>query len=284
MIYFALSEGWRNFRNISIIGLLTIGSMTLTLILIGLTVHGYVIVESWRAGLKGRFEIEAFLIPGTDSTTALNLSDHIAKKKLVRSVKFISQVEAAKRFEEQFGEDILDLLGQNPLPKSLIITLKDDADPATTWEKIALDISAFESVDEVIYDGEILARMDKFYRSTGLIAGSGVLGLLVISITFTIMTVMGSIRAREKFIQIVVMSGGSRSMAQGPFVAMGGYYGMTAGITATLVVYFVRWFLIVVWGEDVTGFVWWIPLLVILGTSIGVVVAGWTAGQRIKQF
>lgn len=283
MIRFALSEGWRNFRNISIIGLLTIGSMTLTLVLIGLTVHGYVIVESWRGGLQGRFEIEAFLLPGTDSTVARNLSDHILQMEHVSGVEFISQLDAANRFKEEFGEDILDLLGQNPLPMSLVISLTELADPAITWEKIALEISGFDSVDEVVYDGEILAKMDKFYQSAGLIVGSGVLGMLIISITFTIMTVMGSIRAKEKFIQIVSLSGGSRMMARGPFVALGGYYGLTAGLAATGIVYFVRWFLIVVWGEDVSGVTIWIPSLIALGVSIGIFVAGWTAGQRIKQ-
>jgi len=45
----------------------------------------------------------------------------------------------------------------------------------------------------------------------------------------------------------------------------------------------VRWFLIVVWGEDVSGVTIWIPSLIALGVSIGIFVAGWTAGQRIKQ-
>jgi len=258
--------------------------MTLTLVLIGLTIHGYVIIESWRGGLKGQFEIEAFLVPGTDSTVARNLSDHILQMEQVSSVEYISQDKAANRFKEQFGEDILDLLGKNPLPKSLVIKLAEDADPSVTWQNIAHEISAFTNVDEVVYDGEILAKMDKFYQSTGLIVGSGVLGMLIISITFTIMTVMGSIRAKEKFIQIVALSGGSKTMARGPFVAMGGYYGLTAGFMAIAIVYFVRWFLIVVWGDDVSGVLIWIPSLIALGISIGVFVAGWTASQRIKQF
>lgn len=282
MIGFALREGWRNFRNIGIIGLLNISSLTVTLILVGTALHGYLVVESWRSGLLGKFEIEAFLSPDVDSLSAVVLIDSISRFEKVNSLRYISQAEAAERFEEQFGEEVFDLLGYNPLPPSLVITLDEDADPSITWKAVADGISELEMVEEVVFEGDILAKVESFYRRAGSIAGIIIAVMLVVSLTFTILTVLSSINAREQFIRVVAMSGGSRAMAQGPFIAMGGYYGLVAAVFAIGVVSGIKWLLLVGWGAESVVRTWWIPGIIGLGLLIGIVGAGWAAGRRIK--
>jgi len=284
MIGFAIREGWRNFRNISIIGLLTIGSLTLTLVLIGVSVCGYLVVESWRSGLQGRFEIEAFLATDVDKEIAFTIVDSIRSFELVSSVKYISQEDAAVRFANQFGEDLFELLGYNPLPSSLVIILDEEADLSKSWETVSRKVSEFGGVDEVVYDGEILAKVNRFYFRSGRIAGTGLIIMLLVSLTFTVLTVMGSIRMREQFIRVVAMSGGSRVIARGPFIVMGGYYGLVAGVAATCIVFCIQWLFTVAWGTDLLSTVWWIPILSGLGITIGVIGAGWAAGRYIKRF
>lgn len=72
MIKFMLREGWRNFRNLGIYGLLTLLSLTATLTLAAMSVRGFQVIKSWREGLMGKFEIEVFLSNDPD-TEQLNV-------------------------------------------------------------------------------------------------------------------------------------------------------------------------------------------------------------------
>ena len=284
MIYFSLVEGWRNFKNLGIIGLLTICSLTITLILVGVSMHGYIVVDSWRKGLLGKFEIEAFLLPGIDSTTVDGLEKKISSIKTVDIVSFISPEQASKRFSDQFEIDLMDMMGYNPLPSSFIIKLNKGANPADSWQIVSDRVATFEGIDEVVYEGKVLAKIEDFVRKTGSVAVISVGIMLIVSLIFTILTSIGSIKANEDFIRLIALSGGSRAMAMGPFIVMGGYYGALAGGTAVVVVYFVKLLLLLGWtGQPVIPIIW-APVLCGLGILIGVMGAGWSASRKITVY
>lgn len=284
MIYFSLVEGWRNFKNLGIIGLLTICSLTITLVLVGVSLHGYVIVDSWRKGLLGKFEIEAFLVPGVDSTIVAGLEVKINAVKIVNSVSFVTPEQAAKRFSDQFDIDLMDMMGYNPLPSSFIIKLNRSANPASSWQTVSDRVATFKGIDEVVYEGKVLAKIENFYQKSGSVAIISVGVMVIISLIFTILTSIGSIKANEDFIRLIALSGGSRTMAMGPFIVMGGYYGALAGGIAVGIVYFVKLLLLLGWaGQPVVPIVW-IPILCGLGILIGVIGAGWSASRKITIY
>jgi len=284
VILFSIVEGWRNFKNLGIVGLLTICSLTFTLILIGISLHGYLIVESWRKGLLGKFEIEAFLIPGADSTSIAELAVKLSAVKLVDRVTYISPEQAADRFRQQFDIDLNDMMGYNPLPSSYIVKLVKEADPATSWQTVSNIITTFEGVDEVVFEGKVLARVERFYQKTGAVAMVSVGVMVVVSLVFTTLTAISSIKASEDFIRLIALSGGSRAMAMGPFIVMGGYYGALAGGIAVSVVYFMTIMFQLGWEGQTVVPVIWIPFLVGSGILIGVVGAGWSASRKIRMY
>lgn len=283
MILFALREGWRNFHNLGLIGLLTLFSMTLTLTLSGLAIGGYILIEDWTEGLLGRFEIEVFLSPDADSLAASGVMAKVNSLPLVRNVKFISKEDAASRFTEQFGGDIFDLLEYNPLPTSIVVSLDKGADPATSWGEVADAIKHMNLVEDVVYEGELLSKVDQFYHRTG----TGILSLmaltLIVSLTFTVLMVFGAIRSREDFIRIILLCGGSHIMARGPFISLGAYYGLVAGCFATgiLMLFFKLGQL--GWGISINLPTWWIAAQTGAGMLLGMIGAGWAAGRRIRE-
>ncbi|NQU06239.1 MAG: hypothetical protein HQ568_09125 [Calditrichaeota bacterium] len=283
MFYFSIREGWRNFGSLGIIGLLSLVSLTITLMLFGVALRGYVLVEEWKTGLLGRFEIEAFLSVESDSSTAVAVAGKINELPAVGNVEYISAEMAAKRFSEQFDVDLFDLLEFNPLPPSLVVSLKDDADPTESWEATAVAIAELDSVFDVVYEGELLASVNRFYRNAGRAIGAAVALALIVSIFLTIMATQNVIRSREDFIQVVTLSGGTAGMARGPFVALGAYYGVLSGITASAVVLAFGWFIRIGWGLGSATDIWWIPILITSGALIGMIGSGWAASRSIRK-
>ncbi|NQT33766.1 hypothetical protein HQ587_01145 [bacterium] len=291
MIIFSLREGWRNFGNLGVVGLLSLASLTVTLSLIGLTSRGYLLIEDWKAGLLGRFEIEAFLSDEMDSTKALDISKNIRSLKNIEDVRYITKQAAAERFEDLFGEDIVELLDYNPLPTSLVISMTRDADPFRSWEKTSQAIAEMPGVVDVVYAGELLAKVSRFYHSTGSSVAIVIGVALIVSVLFTVLSVQSAILSRDEFIQIVTLSGGTSWMARGPFVALGGYYGLVSGITASIVMAIVGWFVGMGWDVDPAeaglslnmSIRWDYATLIAAGVLLGMFSAGWTASRRIKR-
>ena len=213
----------------------------------------------------------------------MKVSEQISMLLDVGSVDYISRERAAELFSQQFGVELFDLLEFNPLQSSLVVTLREDADPSESWEKTAKAIAVIDNVEDVVFEGDLLAEVNRFYKTAGKGIGFAVGMALAVSILFTILSVQSVIRQREEFIQIITLSGGTSWMARGPFVALGGYYGIISGIAASCMLASFGWFIEVGWGIGSVFPVWWIPALIMGGVCISMISAGWAAGRRIRK-
>lgn len=282
MIRFVLSEGWRSFRTLGIGGLLTLAALTATLTLGTLTAAGYLMLRNWQKSALESFEIEAFLHVDIDDAGIKRVIEQAGSIDRVVAVKYISRDDAAKRFKDQIGGDLIEALGYNPLPPSIIATLSGTMSRKEAWSVVARALEAIEGVDEVIYQGDLLQELDEFYSRASRTLGMLIGGALVLSLIFTGLTVAAAIRSRHEFIQIVLMCGGSRFMARGPFIALGGYYGAVAGVTAGVLTAVILWLATLGWEIDARLPLEWTPLILSIGVLIGGATAGWVAGRKIR--
>jgi len=284
MLFFILKEGWRNFRGLGIYGLLSLLSLTVLLTLMGLAARGYLVIESWRAGMLGKFEIEAFLCPEVREAQVQRIVATVRQWPEVQTVTYISPEAAAKRFQQLFDRDVVELLGVNPLPPSVILILKKNADPGASWERIANSLKKLNGVEEVVYQGEMLAELNRFFHSAWRAAGATLAGVLFFSFLFTILTVAGQIKSREEFIRVVVLSGGGRWLAQGPFIFMGVYYGLVAGLLALSLMVCFGFIIEAGWSIEASLPLEWTPAFPLVGMVIAVSASAWTAGRKIKMY
>jgi len=283
MIGFALKEGWLSFRNLGLLGLLTLLTLIITLTLFGLTITGYAILQEWNRGLLGRFEIEAFFKDAADTTQIETALTTIRRHPYVKTARFISRNEAAKRFNAEFGMDILDVLQYNPLPASIVVTLATDTYPQIAWQSVANALKDCPGIDEVIYEGELLSQLQNLYQDIGQKSALAVGTTLLISIVLSVLTVMGAIKSRIEFIRVILLSGGTRWMARGPFTALGFYYGLFSGLVAGAITYAVFKFLIYGWGIQAKPGLLILGGLIAAGILIGALSASFAAGRWIKE-
>jgi len=283
MMGFALSEGWRAFRNLGLTGLLTLTALTTTLGLLGVSLRTYLAVNDWSRGLLGKFELEAFLKPEADSSQGAELAAQIRQMPNVTAVRYISKADAARRFVDQFGSELFDLVEYNPLPPSLIVTLSRRTNPATGWEAVSAALRRLPGVDDVVYQGELLVQMRRTLLRMGEFAVAALAVTLAVSLGLTALTVMGAIRSRAEFLRVLALVGGTRAMAWSPFLVMGAIYGVCASALSVAGVEALAKLVAWGWSLEVPSPWWWLPALFAAGIIIGVTGAGWAASRTVNR-
>ena len=122
---YTLRESVAGFRRAKLSSVLSVLTICISLLLLGLFVA--VTVNAGRVvdALRARLEMEAFLVePATDEEIA-SLIGTVQGLEGVERIVYISKDEAALIFKQEFGEDINQVLDFNPLPPSFKIILRE---------------------------------------------------------------------------------------------------------------------------------------------------------------
>ena len=111
--------------------------------------------------IRDKVELDAYLTETFQDTESSKLMNSIKSIGGVKTVRYVNKDEAAKIFAEEFGEEILQVFGYNPLPPSLKIALYDEYKTIERIEKITTELKQYKEIEDVVYaqrNLEILER------------------------------------------------------------------------------------------------------------------------------
>jgi cell division transport system permease protein len=147
-------------------------------------------------------------------------------------INYVSKEEAARIFKDEFGENIYDILDENPLPPSFNIKLYKQMTHPGIVENVAKRISNLQGVEDVKYHKEILILVEKYFRLITLV-GSGVILALLIAMNILIKnTIKLSVYARRKQIAILQQLGAGSFFIRLPYIFEGMIEGALGGVFA----------------------------------------------------
>lgn len=144
------------------------------------------------------------------------------------SIKFVSKDEALAIYKEQNKDDpmLLDLVTADILPASLDVQAKE----ATDLSSLAQIAKGSESVDEVVFQKDIVDTLVKFTNGLRQI-GIVIISVLVLVSVFVILTIIGiKITVRREEIEIMKLIGASNWFIRTPFLLEGMFYGAVGAI------------------------------------------------------
>ncbi len=226
--WFYVREGIGAFARSGIMGMLTVfaffilGTTTILLLAAEET------LDQAQERLLALFELEAYLQPGAEQQ-ADSLAEVLRRRGGVEEVKVVGKERAAELFAEEYGEELFDLLGENPLPASLRIRYNPTKISRGTLDQEALEIGKLDGIEEVVFEGDLLARLEsviqavrnKLFFIAGIIAA--------VSLLLTLQAVRVSARAVERWVRAVTIIGGSAWQVQAPFLVAGTISGVLGG-------------------------------------------------------
>ena len=160
----------------------------------------------------------------------------------VAGFEAVSKDEALRRFKQNFGTlaEAAGDLNANPLPASIEVRLRPNADPADV-ELLAQKTAALGGVADVRYDRQWIQRL---MYAVGLVRAGGfaLASLLVFASALTVASVVRlALFARREEIHIMQLVGAPIAYIRGPFIMEGLLQG-GIGAVAALVVLWITFF------------------------------------------
>lgn len=225
----ALSTFRRNFGT-SIAAVITI---FLSLFIIGLFALATLMVNSVMGDVESRVTIQAFVNDDAPKATIDEVIARFSALPDVDSVKFKNKDEALAEYQRTMtnknaADAIAQLDGNNPVPASIVIKLKDPQKVEATAQKLGEDAGFVKIADDVnnpmlsVQYGqgsvEKLFALTKYARIIAIV----LVGLLTfIAFVFINNTIRLSVMARRLEIGIMRLVGASNGFIRGPFLMEG---------------------------------------------------------------
>ena len=146
---YLISEGLKNVWRHKMTTFTAVFSLFLALYFVGLLATAGENTKSILQYLRSKYKIEVFFKQNIDLKSAKKVSDLILEVKGVRSSTVINKDDAVRIFKDQFGEDILGVLGYNPLPISAVVNLKRNSEEMLKITPIVSEIKKMKGIQEV---------------------------------------------------------------------------------------------------------------------------------------
>lgn len=206
-------------------------SIALVLFLLGNL--GLMIINAQKVSdlLKEQVSLTVYLSDSAKKIEINQLQKSLELSDYTKSIVFVSKEEAAELMISETGEDFMDFVGYNPLQNSIDINLKASYVTNEQLNKIASDLSQKQFVDDVKFDEDLIALMNKNVRKISY-------WVLVVSIIFTLISMIlinSSIRlavySKRFIIKTMQMVGATKSFIRRPFI----YKNMQLGLTGSLI-------------------------------------------------
>lgn len=230
MLRFYISESFKSILRaklatvISIITLsITIGFIALSTVLLFLSNK---IEENWKSQIK----MNVFLNDSVSTKHTSVIEETLLDNPIVKEVKYLTKIDAEKKFLRITGEDFKSILDINPLPNSFIVSFNDKIDK-NSITKLIEEFNQIKGVQEVIYDYNLTFTILEFLKSMKIIIF--ITTILFISIALYLLYSTSKIILHQKMVQYNTMKlvGARLSTIKIPLLI----YGLIVGFAASLI-------------------------------------------------
>jgi cell division transport system permease protein len=188
-------------------------------------------------------QVSLFMAADLDEAAVADFAAALARRDGIDAASFISREIALAEFSASSGlTDVLESLGNNPLPHVVLVTPAADLDSLAV-QSLRDELAGSDQVTEAVLDMAWLQRLQGLMAvGNRLVFAVG--GMLVLGVVLILgNTIRLAIENRRDEIVIVKLVGGSNAFVRRPFLYTGLWYGVGGGLLAGLLVSAALWFL-----------------------------------------
>lgn len=182
--------------------------------------------------LRSRVELEVFLGDSISEPQAMDAVRQIKMLKGVSEAVYVSKDEAAKTFAHDFGEDIVRVLGSNPLPRSIRLKFLPDYARPDRMHQLVPEIKAIAPDVDIRYNQLFLDQIEQNARLFTLVTGG--IGILISLATIVLVgyTIRLAMYSRKEKIRTMRLVGATGWFIGAPYIIEGALQGLLSGLLA----------------------------------------------------
>jgi len=234
---FVIKEGFSSMGRAKIPAVITVIISFFPLVMLGLfstvSLSFFDVIQE----LRSRVELEVFLGDSMSDSQAIDTVGQIKMLKGVKEASYVSKEDAAQMFNHDFGEDIVKILGSNPLPRSIRLKFIPDYATPESIGRIVPEIRKIAPDGDIRYNQSFLGQIEKNARLFTLLTGG--LGVLISLATIVLIgyTIRLAMYSRKEKIRTMRLVGATGWFIGAPYVIEGALQGLLSGAFAAGAVY-----------------------------------------------
>ena len=239
-LIFLLAESFRALFRAKLPAVISSITIAITLVIFSLAYFTYVNLLGYSYKFKSKYQIEVFFQSDLNTDEARDLFNTILISDGIEQGEFINKEKAADLFKLYFHEDIIDIIGENPLPMGGRYDINVDYRNSEEMSSMVRVIRRLAGVDVASFQHGVISRVDSIVEN--ILWVSMVLGMIIFIISLILIsnTIRLIIHARQEAIETMHLLGATNSFIRFPFVAEGIIQGLIGAGFSLLILYLLR--------------------------------------------
>lgn len=246
-LVFSLKESLRGLRAARLAALITATTIAFLLILTSVFVVLSYNLNRLADVLHAQVQIQAFVSETTSELELGELSAKILDMKEVEAVDYVSKEQAAADFQREFGDEIFDILEENPLPASFLVRLLPEYRSESDIEQVADILRNYPQIVDVSYHGRALGLLNHYGAVSKWLNMAIILFVVVASLLIVSNTIRLIIISRRDVIYTMQLVGATASFIRRPYYFEGLFQGFGGALLALIFLYAVFLFVHMNW-------------------------------------
>lgn len=210
-------------------------SVALVLLLIGIIAMLGIAAHSITRNIKENIGFDIVLTDTATDAEVNQLKSKWTASPYTASVRYYSKEDALMNWEEETGENLMDVLGINPFSGELEVKVKADYASSDSINKIITPLRSLPYVHEVNVHTELVDSINRNINSVSLILIIITCALLFISFALINNTVRLTVYSRRFIIHTMKLVGATGSFIRRPFINANVVSGIVSALIASAI-------------------------------------------------
>lgn len=222
----------------------TVMSVALVLLLLGIVAFLGLAAKQVTSNLKENIGFDVVVKESATEAEINQLKQMWNNAAYMSSVKYVSREDALKEWERETGEDLMEVLGVNPLSAEFEVKVKADYANVDSLNKIEYQLKQVPGIESVQMHKDVVDTINNNIKNVALILIAVAVVLLIISVALINNTVRLTVYSRRFLIHTMKLVGAKPSFIRRPIVVSNAVNGIIASIIAMVLLSGVLYYLI----------------------------------------
>jgi cell division transport system permease protein len=267
-------------------------SITLSLIIVGLFGLILILANNLSESIQSNVEVQVYLQKNLAENERRQIQNILSEKEYVLragnapQIVFISKEEAAQRFLDDTGEDVVSFLGNNPLRDAYALKISLPHQNRENLQNVKKDVENIKGVYEAVYVENLADSINSNLTKISIILVSTFIVLLLAVIVLINNTIKLALFSQRFLIRSMQLVGAKSSFIRRPFLSRAFVHGLTGGVIASLSIYGFMHYILQYWFEGINQLLQPQEILILFGVLLllGGAIGYFSALRAIRKY